>query len=58
MGNIEQGGLDIHNGEVIGYVVNSQCNYWRAVAFAEPLEGGFRVNRLGAIAQRAGESKK
>jgi len=44
---IEQGGLDIHGGDVIGYIVNSHCDYHRAVAFPEKVEGGFRVNRLG-----------
>jgi len=44
---ITQGGLDIHSGPVIGYVVNSQCNYKSAIAYPEQIEGGFRVNRLG-----------
>jgi acyl-CoA thioester hydrolase len=44
---IEQGGLDIHGGETIGFVVNSQCDYFSPVAFPDQLEGGFRVNRLG-----------
>lgn len=44
---IEAGGLDIHNGDVVGYIVNSQCSYRQAVAFPEVLEGGFRVNRIG-----------
>lgn len=44
---ITRGGLDIHNGDVVGFVVNSQCSYRSAAAYPEPLEGGFRVNRLG-----------
>ncbi len=44
---IERGGLDIHGGEVIAYVVNSRCDYRSAVAYPESVEGGFRVNRLG-----------
>ena len=44
---IERGGLDIHQGETIGFVVNSQCDYFSPVAFPDQLEGGFRVNRLG-----------
>ncbi len=44
---IEQGELDIHNGDTIGFVVNSQCNYHSAIAFPDQLEGGLRVNRLG-----------
>lgn len=44
---IHEAGLDIHNGDIIGYIVNSQCDYKKAIAFPEKIEGGFRVNRLG-----------
>ena len=44
---IEQGGLDIHNGDTIGFVVNSHCNYHDAVTSPEKIEGALRVNRLG-----------
>jgi acyl-CoA thioester hydrolase len=44
---IEEGGLDIHNGDTIGFVVNSHCNYHSAVTYPEKLEGALRVNRLG-----------
>jgi acyl-CoA thioester hydrolase len=44
---ITRGGLDIHNGDIVGFVVNSQCSYRSAVAYPESIEGGFRVNRLG-----------
>lgn len=44
---IEEGGLDIHQGNSIGYVVRSECHYKSAVAFPDALEGGLRVNRLG-----------
>ena len=44
---IEEGDLDIHSGKVIGYVVNSQCQYVKGVSFPNQLEGGFRVNRIG-----------
>jgi len=44
---IEQGKLDIHDGDTIGFVVNSQCNYHSAIAFPDQLQGGLRVNRLG-----------
>ena len=29
---IEEGGLDIHNGEVVGFVVESQCKYLKPLA--------------------------
>lgn len=44
---IEQGGLDIHQGDIVGFVVNSQCDYFSPVAFPDELEGGFTVNRIG-----------
>ena len=44
---IEQGGLDIHAGAIVGFVVNSGCNYHAPIAFPDKLQGGLRVNRLG-----------
>lgn len=44
---IEVGGLDIHNGEVIGLVVESMCRYHQPASFPEELEAGLRVARLG-----------
>ncbi len=44
---IEVGGLDIHRGRIIGFVVNSHCNYYRAVAYPDAIEVGIKVDRLG-----------
>lgn len=44
---IEQGGLDIHNGAIVGFVVSSSCNYRQPIAFPERIEAGLRVERLG-----------
>jgi acyl-CoA thioester hydrolase len=44
---IEHGGLDIHGGEVVGFVVSSSCDYFASVAFPERLEVGLRVPKLG-----------
>ena len=44
---IEKAGLDIHQGNNIGYIVQSQCFYHSAIAFPEKLEGAFKVNRIG-----------
>ena len=44
---IDQGGLDIHSAEIIGFVVASSCEYKSPVAYPKKLEAGFRVNRLG-----------
>lgn len=44
---IEQGGLDIHDGEVVGFVVSSACDYFASIAFPEGIEIGLRVGKLG-----------
>lgn len=44
---IEEGGLDIHDGEVVGFVVSSACDYFASIAFPERIEIGLRVGKLG-----------
>lgn len=44
---IERGGLDIHNGAVVGFVVSSACDYFASIAFPESIEVGLRVAKLG-----------
>jgi len=44
---IEEGGLNIENSPVIGYVVNSGCNYNSGIAYPDKIEAGLRVDRLG-----------
>ncbi|MCY1497637.1 acyl-CoA thioester hydrolase, YbgC/YbaW family [compost metagenome] len=44
---IEHGGLDIHDGETIGFVVSSACDYFASIAFPERIEVGLRVGKLG-----------
>jgi len=44
---IEEAGLDIHDGGVIGLVVETGCNYFAALAYPETVEAGVRVARLG-----------
>ena len=39
---IERGGLDIHTGDTVGFVVNSGCNYFAPIAFPDRLDGGLR----------------
>jgi acyl-CoA thioester hydrolase len=49
---IEQGALDIHHGEVIGLVVETQCNYFAPLAFPQTIHAGIRVARLGTSSVR------
>lgn len=44
---IEQGVLDIHHGQTIGLVIETQCNYFAPLAFPQTVEAGIRVARLG-----------
>lgn len=44
---IEQGALDIHHGETIGLVIETQCNYFSPLAFPQMVEAGLRVAKLG-----------
>ena len=51
---IEQGGLDINDGSVVGYVVNSGCEYHAPLAHPDELEAGVRVDRLGTSSVQYG----
>lgn len=44
---IEEGGLDIHRGDVIGVCAESACRYRASFAFPDSIEAGLRVSRLG-----------
>ena len=44
---IEEGGLDISDGSIVGYVVNSGCEYHVPITYPEAIEAGVRVDRLG-----------
>jgi acyl-CoA thioester hydrolase len=49
---IERGALDIHRGEVIGLVVETQCNYFAPIEFPQKVEAGLRVAHLGRSSVR------
>ncbi|RYF37256.1 MAG: acyl-CoA thioesterase, partial [Comamonadaceae bacterium] len=49
---IEHGALDIHHGETIGLVIETQCNYFASVAFPQAVEAGIRVAHLGKSSVR------
>jgi acyl-CoA thioester hydrolase len=49
---IEEGGLDIAAGAVIGLCVESHCVYKKQVAFPDPLEAGLRVAHIGRSSVR------
>ena len=44
---IEENVLDIHDGNQIGLVVETQCNYFAPLSFPDVVEAGVRVRRIG-----------
>jgi acyl-CoA thioester hydrolase len=44
---IEQGGLDIHAGGTVGFIVRSECDYLKPVAYPATLTVGVGVEKLG-----------
>ena len=49
---IEAGALDIATGPVIGFVVETRCNYFAPLAYPQPVEAGIRVGRIGGSSAR------
>ena len=51
---IEEGGLDITDSRIVGYVVNSGCQYHAPIAYPDEIEAGLRVDRLGGSSVQYG----
>lgn len=49
---IEQGVLDMAQGQTIGLVIETQCNYFSPLSFPQSVEAGIRVARLGLSSVR------
>jgi acyl-CoA thioester hydrolase len=49
---IERGVLDIHRGDVVGFVVDSGCSYFQPLAFPDVVHAGIRVRKLGTSSVR------
>ncbi|MGA0570808.1 acyl-CoA thioesterase [Variovorax sp. VNK109] len=49
---IEQGALDIHHGETVGLVIETQCNYFEPIAFPQAVDAGIRVAHMGKSSVR------
>ncbi len=49
---IERGVLDIHKGEVVGFVVDSGCAYFSSISFPDVIHAGIRVAKLGNASVR------
>jgi acyl-CoA thioester hydrolase len=44
---IARGVLDIHHGDVVGFVVDSGCAYFSSISFPDTIHAGIRVDKLG-----------
>jgi len=51
---IDEGGLDIHDGQQIAFVVSSGCEYLEAAAYPDSLVVGMKVEKLGSSSVRYG----
>ncbi|NVJ98280.1 MAG: acyl-CoA thioesterase [Alphaproteobacteria bacterium] len=49
---IEGGVLDIHKGDVIGLVVETNCRYMQAIEFPQAVRAGIAVTHLGTSSVR------
>jgi acyl-CoA thioester hydrolase len=49
---IRAGGLDIHDGTVIGLAVETMCRFYRPLAYPDPVDAGLRVGKLGRTSVR------
>lgn len=49
---IEQGVLDFASGQVIGLVIETQCNYFSSLSFPDTVVAGLRVARIGTSSVR------
>jgi acyl-CoA thioester hydrolase len=49
---IERGALDIHQGSVIGLVIETGCNYFSPLSFPQDVVAGVRVAHIGSSSVR------
>jgi acyl-CoA thioester hydrolase len=49
---IERGALDVQSGEVIGFAVESGCNYFAPLAYPQKVLAGLRVAHVGRSSVR------
>jgi acyl-CoA thioester hydrolase len=44
---VNAGGLDIREGAVVGFVVETSCRFFKPISFPDNIEAGMRVSKLG-----------
>ena len=51
---IKLGLFDPHNSDIIGFVVETKCNYFSELAFPDRVAAGIRIDHLGTSSVRYG----
>jgi acyl-CoA thioester hydrolase len=49
---IERGALDVEKGSVVGYTVETGCNYFSPLAYPQKIAAGLRVAHIGRTSVR------
>ena len=49
---IESGALDTENGDTIGFVIETQCQYFAPLSFPQLVDAGIRVAHIGTSSVR------
>lgn len=49
---IDEGGLDIHDGPIIGLAVETLCRFHKSFAYPETIDAGLRIGKLGTSSVR------
>jgi acyl-CoA thioester hydrolase len=44
---VNEGGLDYVNDQVVGFAIENQCRFKRAISFPDVIEAGLRVGKIG-----------
>lgn len=44
---IDEGGLNIHDAPVVGFMVSSNCQFKKPIAYPEAIDAGLRVIKIG-----------
>lgn len=49
---IREGGLDIHDGSIVGLAIETHCNFHQSLTFPEVIDACLRVGKLGRSSVR------
>ncbi len=49
---IDPGGVDIHDGQIIGFAIETMCRFHQPFTYPEDVEAGLRIGHLGSSSVR------